>query len=129
MGTRFSWLGAITQITFQQFSKEVILWNSLSHPNVLELLGVLGGIEQYLFATVSEWMVHGNIMQYVRNNATNRLALVRISAFRGQCYPTEPLQQLSGAVQGLKYLHDANLTHGDLKGVRASPPPDLPATS
>ena len=27
--------------------------------------------------------------------------------------------QLYGAVKGLKYLHEANLTHGDLKGVRS----------
>ena len=125
MGTGFSWLGTIIQITSQQFSKEVILWNSLSHPNVLKLLGVLGGIGQYQFATVAEWMDHGNIMQYIRDNATNRLTLVRIPAFRGQRFPTEHVEQLYGAVQGLKYLHDANLTHGDLKGVRALPSPDL----
>ena len=41
-----------------------------------------------------------------------------VSRVLGLALPTEPLQQLYGAVQGLKYLHDANLTHGDLKGVR-----------
>ncbi|KAF9644384.1 kinase-like protein [Thelephora ganbajun] len=92
----------------KQFCKEVVLWNSLSHPNVLKLVGVLGGIEQYPFATVSEWMVHGNIMQYIRRNATNRLEL------------------LYGAVQGLKYLHDANLTHGDLKGANILMTNDTP---
>jgi len=83
-------LGTILRIISQQFSKEVILWNSLSHPNVLKLLGVLGGIEQYQFATISEWMEHGNIMQYIRDNATDRLAMVRISPFQGQCFITEP---------------------------------------
>ena len=63
----------------QQFYREAILWNSLSHPNILKFVGVLGGIEQYQFATVSEWMMHGNIMEYIRKNATNRLKLVRVS--------------------------------------------------
>ena len=48
---------------------------------MLELVGVLGGIEQYQFATVSEWMVHGNIMEYIRKTATNRLELVRALGF------------------------------------------------
>jgi hypothetical protein len=72
------------KIPSQQFCKEVILWNSLSHPNVLKLVGVLGGIEQYQFATVAEWMVHGNIMEYIRKYATNRLELVGISALQGE---------------------------------------------
>jgi len=76
-----------TEIVFQQFCKEVILWNSLSHPNVLKLIGVLGGIEQYQFATVSEWMVHGNIMEYIRKYATNRLELVRASDSHVQRFP------------------------------------------
>ena len=66
----------------QQFCKEAILWNSLSHPNVLKLVGVLGDMEQYQFATVSEWMVHGNIMEYIRKNDTNRLELVGVSGFQ-----------------------------------------------
>jgi hypothetical protein len=72
------------EISSQQFCKEVILWNSLSHPNVLKLIGVLGGFEQCQFATVSEWMVHGTIMGYIGKYATNRLELVRVSMFRGE---------------------------------------------
>ena len=33
------------------------------------------------FVTVSEWMKHGNIMDYIRNNHTNRLELVRAFTF------------------------------------------------
>jgi hypothetical protein len=72
------------EIASQQFCKEVILWNSLSHPNVLKLVGVLGGFEKYRFATVSEWMVHGTIMKYIRTNATNRLELVCVFMFQGE---------------------------------------------
>lgn len=69
---------------FQRFFREVVTWNSLSHPNVLRLIGVLDGFGDHLFATVSEWMVHGNIMEYIRENAINRLELVR--AFRFQVW-------------------------------------------
>ena len=28
------------------------------------------------FITVSEWMTHGNVMEYIKNNYVNRLQLV-----------------------------------------------------
>ena len=33
-------------------------------------------MEKGQFATVSEWMEHGNIMDYIKNNHANRLELV-----------------------------------------------------
>ncbi|KAF9643106.1 hypothetical protein BDM02DRAFT_3273215 [Thelephora ganbajun] len=81
----------------KQFCKEVILWGTLSHPNVLKLAGVQGGHGEDILS-LSEWMAHGNIMVYIKKNRTNRLEL------------------LHGAAQGLGYLHGASLIHGDLKG-------------
>ena len=60
----------------QRFCKEVVLWRTFSHPNILRLVGVQGGMEEGSFVTVSEWMAHGNIMAYIRKNHTNRLELV-----------------------------------------------------
>ena len=62
---------------FQQFCKEVVLWNTLLHPNVLKLAGVQGDMEKGHFITISEWMKNGNIMEYIKNNHVNRLELVR----------------------------------------------------
>ena len=45
-------------------------------------MGVVGDMGQHQFATVSEWMIHGNIMEYIRKNATNRLELVGVSGFQ-----------------------------------------------
>ncbi|KAF9647778.1 kinase-like protein [Thelephora ganbajun] len=92
----------------KQFCKEVVLWNTLSHPNVVKLVGVLGNMEKDQFVTVSEWATNGNIMEYIRNNHANRLEL------------------LQGAAQGLEYLHGANLTHGDLKGTNILVSNDTP---
>jgi len=39
-------------------------------------------MEQYQLATVSEWMRHGNIMEYTKKNATNTLELVGVSGFQ-----------------------------------------------
>ena len=71
-----SWNAALT-ILLQQFCKEVILWKTLSHPNVLRLVGVRGDMSKGQFITVSTWMAHGNIMEYIRKNHVNRLELVR----------------------------------------------------
>jgi len=57
------------------FCKEVVTWKSLSHPNVLPLMGVTMGGK--LFAMVSEWMVNGNIIEFVKaHRDVNRFELV-----------------------------------------------------
>jgi len=40
------------------------MWNTLRHPNVLSLVGVVMGKNQ--FAMASEWMDNGNINEFVK---------------------------------------------------------------
>jgi hypothetical protein len=62
----------------QRICKEVVRWNSLHHPNVLPLLGMV--MDETHFAIVSEWMVHGPINEFVRWNIdADRLKLVCFS--------------------------------------------------
>jgi len=50
-------------------------WKSLRHPNVLPLIGVTMSDAQ--FAMVSDWMVNGNIADFVKAHPdANRLDLV-----------------------------------------------------
>ena len=70
-------LNAISAILLQRFYREAVLWSTLSHPNVLELVGVQEDMERGQFVTVSEWMEHGTIMEYIESNHINRLELVR----------------------------------------------------
>ena len=50
-------------------------WNALRHPNVLPLLGVT--MTEGRFVMVSEWMVKGNINEFVKANPNaDRLGLV-----------------------------------------------------
>jgi len=57
------------------------MWKNLSHPNVLNLIGVPDTIEDGRFSMVSEWMDNGNIVEYVRGNAGNHLKLVGWNAY------------------------------------------------
>ena len=51
------------------------MWRSLQHPNVLPLVGAT--ITETQFAMVSEWMVNGNINDFVKAHPdANRLRLV-----------------------------------------------------
>jgi hypothetical protein len=62
-------------------------WKSLRHPNVLPLLGAAK--DETHFAMVSEWMVHGNIIEFVKVNVdADRLELVCFSfrALTFACY-------------------------------------------
>ena len=62
----------------QRFCQEVVTWGALRHPNVLPLLGVT--MTETLFAMVSEWMVKGDINEFVKSDANaDRLRLVRFS--------------------------------------------------
>ena len=47
-----------------------------SHPNVLKLIAVDIGPENRDFSMISEFMVHGNIVEYIRVNEANRIRLV-----------------------------------------------------
>ena len=51
------------------------MWKSLQHPNVLSLIGVT--MTETQFAMISEWMMNGNISDFVRTHPDeNRFKLV-----------------------------------------------------
>ena len=50
-------------------------WKALQHPNVLPLIGVM--MTETQFVIVSDWMVNGNINDFVKAHPdANRLGLV-----------------------------------------------------
>lgn len=55
-----------------------MVWGALHHPNVLPLLGVT--MSENHLVMVSEWMVKGNVNEFVRADPNvDRLELVRSS--------------------------------------------------
>ncbi|KAG5637385.1 hypothetical protein H0H81_004762 [Sphagnurus paluster] len=81
----------------KQFSKEAILWGQLSHPNVLPIYGLFHFENKVCI--VAPWMDYGDLRKYLNNNPTaNRLRLA------------------NDVLEGLSYLHNNGIIHGDLKG-------------
>ena len=63
--------------SIQRFCKEPILWMSVSHPHLLQLITV--DIDPYTSEClmISEMLMNGGIRNYIRKNSANRLQLVR----------------------------------------------------
>lgn len=101
----------------QAFSREAILWSQVKHPNVLPFYGVYQLDDMYhKVCLVSPWMENGNLREYLATHPqTDRLLLVSSTYIP---IPTiSDYIQARGVARGLRYLHDRNIIHGDLKGV------------
>jgi len=78
------------------------MWKRLSriHPNIVPFLGITSTSPRSM---VSQWMMGGNLLEYLGSHPeTNRL------------------QKLIGICDGLQALHLLEIVHGDLKAVRCT---------
>ncbi|CUA74286.1 Tyrosine-protein kinase receptor torso [Rhizoctonia solani] len=78
-------------------ARELHTWSKCTHPNVLQLLGL--AVFRGRIGMVSPWMSQGNLPRYLElTPGVNRRSLcIQIS-------------------NGLSYLHEIGIIHGDLKG-------------
>ena len=60
----------------KRFCKESILWMSVSHPHLLQLIAVDIDPSTGQCSMISEMMMNGNIKEYIRKNSANRHRLV-----------------------------------------------------
>ncbi|KAJ1310555.1 hypothetical protein OPQ81_007285 [Rhizoctonia solani] len=76
---------------------ELYVWSKCNHPNVLELIGVTCCRGQV--AMVSPWLDHGDLPTFLRQNpgADRHNLCVQIA-------------------DGVAYLHEQTIVHGDIKG-------------
>ncbi|KAG5645836.1 hypothetical protein DXG03_005177 [Asterophora parasitica] len=83
----------------KRFQREVTIWRSLDHPNVVPFYGISYFGEDVYSVKVSPWMDNGTAISYV------------------QAHPTvDRLRILSEVASGLEYLHLNGIVHGDLRG-------------
>ncbi|KAF9442292.1 kinase-like protein [Macrolepiota fuliginosa MF-IS2] len=87
----------------RSYSKEMILWSQLEHPNILPFYGKCYLVDEssskWQACLVSPWMENGNIVKYLKDNLSR---------------PRKPL--ICDVARGLQYLHQKDIVHGDLKG-------------
>ncbi|KAG8902176.1 hypothetical protein FRC00_000985 [Tulasnella sp. 408] len=81
----------------RRFEREAAVWSGLRHVHVLKLLGTLHKNGE--FYLVSPFQINGSLMRFVANHPqVNRIKLLREAA------------------DGLTYLHEQKIIHGDIKG-------------
>ncbi|KZV86628.1 kinase-like protein [Exidia glandulosa HHB12029] len=87
---------------FRKLAQEIAIWQHLSHPNILPLIGLYWGSSP-LPAMVSPLCRNGNAVSY-------------LTARRNEANLSGEVQVLTEILDGLIYLHGLQMVHGDLKG-------------
>ncbi|KAJ8079009.1 hypothetical protein PM082_013296 [Marasmius tenuissimus] len=85
------------------FMREAIIWRNLNHPNVVPFTGMYWfNKDQKEICLVSPWMENGTLPEFLKSHPEVDHATQRRLA--------------KGIAQGIAYLHDLQITHGDMKG-------------
>lgn len=85
--------------TLKQAARELHYWSTLHHSSIAKLLGV--AMFQNQMSMVSEWIEPGDFYSYVVQCAAGE--------------PIEPFNLCTQVAEGLSYLHNLSVVHGDLK--------------
>ncbi|EIN09326.1 kinase-like protein [Punctularia strigosozonata HHB-11173 SS5] len=102
-------------VFYTKLRDAIVIWRQLQHPNVLSLQGLYGpgvctngimkigevasGTSLYL---VSPWMPNGNVVGYLETHGPDANKLLKLS---------------SDIANGLSYIHEFGLIHGDMRAV------------
>ncbi|KAJ7798561.1 kinase-like domain-containing protein [Mycena olivaceomarginata] len=90
------------ELWHHRFMQEALVWHDLKHRNIEPFFGV----DSTMFphparAMVSRWMAQGSVLEYIAKNSPVAQYAVEL---------------LHDVIQGLSFLHSANIVHGDLCG-------------
>ncbi|CAE7124367.1 unnamed protein product [Rhizoctonia solani] len=92
-------LGRCEYKTLKRAARELYTWSKMNHPHIHRLQGVILFRDQYL-GMVSQWMDNGNLHEYLRKHPD-----------------ADRCQLCTHVASGLKYMHNHNTIHGDLKAI------------
>ncbi|KAJ6479137.1 kinase-like domain-containing protein [Mycena sanguinolenta] len=92
--------GANIDLSIKEFGQEALIWQQLSHPNILPFYG-LYYLEQPVrrICLVSPWMENGHILAFLRRQA---------------CETNYRLSLILDVALGLEHIHANGIVHGDL---------------
>jgi len=84
----------------QRLRREIRSWYNLEHPNVSPFYGFIAkGEGPWNIGMVSPWYNNGDIKEYLQKHPK-----------------TDRLEMLLGIADGIQYLHEKDIVHGDIKG-------------
>ncbi|KAK1215717.1 hypothetical protein PQX77_021660 [Marasmius sp. AFHP31] len=93
------------------FTREAMVWRNLNHPNILPFTGMywFNGYQE-LVCLVCPQMENGNLLQFLKDHP--------------ELDPATHLRLAKDVAQGLAYLHDLKIIHGDLNSYNVLIAPD-----
>ncbi|KAJ7743310.1 kinase-like protein [Mycena metata] len=86
----------------KRLAHEVSVWKRLDHKHILKLLGTVSDFGPY-DSMVCPWLEQGSVSKYMERRG-DLLSMA------------DRLQLLCGVADGLNYLHENSIVHGDLTG-------------
>ena len=102
----------LTPFFAQSFTREMTIWAALDHPNILPFIGFM--LDGFYLSFVSEWMVLGSLRDFLKKDSTECSWYAHIARY--QRFSIEKFQAF-GIAEGLRYLHDKDIVHSDIKSV------------
>jgi len=135
-----TWKGCVVAIKVlaketpsELFLREMQVWKTLDHPNVLRLYGASSATGEHPWFFVSPFMKHGSLVQFLKRIAiradydSQGLGTIAenlpYSKSRSNLRTTlgrvvragDAYRILQDIARGMAYLHSKNILHGDLK--------------
>ncbi|TCD64424.1 hypothetical protein EIP91_004105 [Steccherinum ochraceum] len=83
--------------------REIVMWRQLNHPNIQPFLGVNSSVFAPRVALVSKWERRGNVLSAIKSLDVPTLESLRC-------------QWVMEMADGLEYLHNYDIVHGDVRG-------------